>query len=412
VLPVRVREGKTRGHHAMERLAEFVIRRRRALFWGTALIVLGLTAMIPRNQLNDQFVEYFDRTIEFRRASDFASENLTGFYTIDYSLGAGEPGGISEPAFLNKVEAFAEWFRSQPGVIHVNTLTDIMKRLNKNLHGDDPAYYRIPRERELAAQYLLLYEMSLPYGLDLNNQINVDKSATRLNVTLQSLSSNQLLDMEQRASQWLKDNAPPSMQVAGSSPAVMFAHIGSRNIRSMLFGTTTALVLISLSLIVAFRSIKYGLISLIPNLVPAAMAFGIWALFVAQVGLALSVVISMTLGIVVDDTIHFLSKYLRARREKGFDAQDAIRYAFASVGTALWVTTLVLIAGFLVLATSHFELNRSMGLMTAITIALALAVDFLFLPPLLLKMKELTYAHPDTDPDAGSAAPQPARADR
>lgn len=96
----------------------------------------------------------------------------------------------------------------------------------------------------------------------------------------------------------------------------------------------------------------------------------------------------MTLGIVVDDTIHFLSKYLRARREKGLDAEAAVRYAFSTVGVALVVTTLVLAAGFMVLAQSTFELNASMGLLTAITICLAIVVDFLFLPPLLLLVEE------------------------
>jgi len=166
----------------------------------------------------------------------------------------------------------------------------------------------------------------------------------------------------------------------------MFAHIGSRNIRSMLTGTTVALVLISLILVFALRSVKIGLVSMIPNLAPAAMSFGLWGILVGEVGLGLSIVTSMTLGIVVDDTVHFLSKYLRARREQNLGSQDAVRYAFSTVGTALWVTSLVLIAGFLVLTHSPFKLNADMGLLTAITIAFALAADFLFLPPLLMKV--------------------------
>jgi predicted RND superfamily exporter protein len=166
----------------------------------------------------------------------------------------------------------------------------------------------------------------------------------------------------------------------------MFAYIGQRNIRSMLLGTSVALVLISLVLIVALRSFKIGVVSLIPNLAPAAMGFGLWGLVSGQVGLGLSVVAGMTLGIVVDDSVHFLSKYLRARRERGLDAPDAVRYAFHTVGTALLVTTLVLIAGFLVLTQSGFKVNADMGLLTAVTIALALVADFLFLPPLLMKV--------------------------
>jgi predicted RND superfamily exporter protein len=172
----------------------------------------------------------------------------------------------------------------------------------------------------------------------------------------------------------------------------MFANIGSRNIKSMLLGTTIALVMISMILIFAFRSIKIGLISLLPNLVPAALGFGLWGLFVGEVGLALSVVTGMTLGIVVDDTVHFLSKYLRARREGGLSSADAVIYAFSTVGRALIITSFVLIAGFLVLALSSFELNSGMGLLTAIVIAFALLADFLLLPPLLMKFEEKRHA--------------------
>ena len=229
--------------------------------------------------------------------------------------------------------------------------------------------------------------MSLPYGLDLNNQINVDKSATRVNISIETISVTELLALERRAQAWLAENAP-DLVAEGTGPSMMFSHIGLRNIKSMLFGTTVALVLISLILILALRSLKMGLVSLVPNLVPAATAFGAWGLLVGEVGLGLSIVTGMTLGIVVDDTVHFLSKYLRARRERGLAPTDAVRYAFRTVGTALWVTSIVLMAGFLILSLSAFKLNGEMGLLTSITIGLALVADFLFLPPLLMKLEE------------------------
>ena len=391
-LPSRVPAERQRSTAIMDRFADFVVARRRAILAAMGLLVVGLVACIPANELNDEFVKYFDERVRFRVDTDFTTENLTGLYNIAYSLEAGGSGAISEPAYLNKLEEFAEWYRQQPEVMHVSSLSDTMKRLNKNLHGDDPAWYRIPQTRELAAQYLLLYEMSLPYGLDLNNQINVDKSASKLDVSIKSISSNGTIVLEQRAQQWLQKHAPATMQAHGASPSIMFSHIGVRNIRSMLIGIVLALVLISLILVFALRSLRIGLISLIPNLVPAGMAFGLWGLLVGQVGLALSVVASMTLGIVVDDTVHFLSKYLRARREEGMPSEDAVRYAFHTVGTALWTTSVVLVAGFLVLTRSPFEINSGMGLLTAITIGLALLADFLLLPTLLMTLdKKETY---------------------
>lgn len=385
LLPVRARATEKSPSRMMDNLAEFVIQNRSWLLWTVGALIILLTVMIPKNEINDTFVEYFDETIEFRTATDKITDNLTGMYFIDYSLDSGEVGGISEPEFLQKIEDFANWYREQPEVKHVSVITDVFKRLNKNMHDDEESWYRLPAERELAAQYLLLYEMSLPYGLDLNNQINIDKSSTKMTVTLETLTTQKTLAIEDRAVAWLEENAP-ALVTQGASPTIMFSHIGMRNIQSMLTGTFIALILISVILIFALRSFKMGLLSLIPNLAPAGMAFGIWALAIGQVGLALSVVAAMSLGIVVDDTVHFLSKYLRARREQNLNAEDAVRYAFSSVGIALWITSMVLVGGFLVLSTSAFELNASMGLLTAITIAIALFVDFFFLPPLLIAL--------------------------
>jgi uncharacterized protein len=390
LLPVKVKESKEDDNRLMTKFAEFVIEKRTSIFWAMTGLILLLVAALPRNELNDVFVHYFDESVAFRADSDFTTDNLTGLYNIEYSLTAGETGGISEPAFLQEIEAFANWYRAQPEALHVNIYTDIAKRLNKNMHADDESFYAIPDERNLAAQYLLLYEMSLPYGLDLNNQINIDKSATRMIATLKTISSNNLIELEQRAQQWLSENTKHIAQADGSGTSIMFANIGKRNIVSMLFGTTVALILISMVLIFALRSFKIGMVSLVPNLVPAAMGFGLWGLTVGEIGLSLSVVTSMSLGIVVDDTVHFLSKYLRARREKGLNSEDAVRYAFKTVGRALLVTSIVLIAGFLILSTSSFELNSGMGLLTAVVIAFALFADFLFLPTILMKIEGKT----------------------
>ena len=394
LLPFRPKQIQDGEDPVMKRFGEFVVSKRKPLLLGMSVLSIVLIAFIPKNELNDIFVNYFDESVSFRADSDFTVDNLTGIYNIEYSLSSGESGGINDPGFLKDVAAFSEWYRAQPETIHVNTLTDIMSRLNKNMHGDDTEYYRLPDERDLSAQYLLLYEMSLPYGLDLNNQIDVDKSSIRLIPSLKTISSNEMLDLSNRAYEWLKSNTThiDLSENPGSGTGLMFANIGKRNISSMLVGTTLALIMISMILIIAFRSFKIGMISLLPNLIPAGLGFGLWGLLVGEVGLALSVVTGMTLGIVVDDTVHFLSKYLRARREKSLSSEDAVVYAFSTVGRALMITSFVLIAGFLVLSLSSFELNSGMGLLTAIVIAFAITADFLLLPPLLMKFEEKSHA--------------------
>jgi predicted RND superfamily exporter protein len=387
ILPVRARLRTAERSRAFERLAEFVIARRRALLAGMGALIVFLVVFIPRIELNDDFVKYFDKSLAFRTDTDFMTKNLSGIYTLEYSLRATGQGAVAEPAYLKGLEHFADWLNKQPVVTHVSTLSDTMRRINKSMHGDDQAWYKLPESRTLAAQYLLLYELSLPFGLDLNDQINVGKSATRVIVTIKDIKAKQFREAARRIDAWTKKNLPAHMAAEASGPSLMFARISDRNIRSMLTGTAVALVLISLLLIFAFRSPKMGLVSLIPNLVPAAMAFGCWALTVRLVDVSVSVIAAISLGIVVDDTIHFLSKYLRGRNERGLSGQDSVRHAFRTVGKALTVTTLVLVAGFAVLAFSLFQVNAKMGLMTAMAIAFALLVDFLFLPPLLMLLE-------------------------
>ncbi|EGR1274567.1 RND transporter [Vibrio parahaemolyticus] len=390
LLPIHVKmETSQDQKHVMDRLGDFVVSQRRALLPLSVVVIVVCASLIPLNKVNDESVEYFGQRNEFRQAADFMEERISGMTNISIAIKTNESQGIAAPDFLNTIGEFSSWLRDQPETDHVATLADVYKRLNKNMHGDDEAYYSLPQARELAAQYLLLYEMSLPYGLDLNNQINVDKSSIKMVLTVANLGSVELVDLENRIYQWFAEHAP-QYQVVASSPSLMFAHIGETNMASMLSTLPITLVLISALLIFALRSVRLGLISLMPNIAPAVIGFGLWALISGEINLGLSVVVTLTLGIVVDDAVHFLSKYQRARRE-GQTAEQAVRYAFHTVGRALWITTVVLVAGFSVLAMSSFRLNADMGQLSAIVIFIALVVDFLFLPTLLMLFDKKAY---------------------
>ncbi|EJG0652343.1 MMPL family transporter [Vibrio parahaemolyticus] len=390
LLPIHVKmETSQDQKHVMDRLGDFVVSQRRALLPLSVAVIVVCASLIPLNKVNDESVEYFGQRNEFRQAADFMEERISGMTNISIAIKTNESQGIAAPDFLNTIGEFSSWLRDQPETDHVATLADVYKRLNKNMHGDDEAYYSLPQARELAAQYLLLYEMSLPYGLDLNNQINVDKSSIKMVLTVANLGSVELVDLENRIYQWFAEHAP-QYQVVASSPSLMFAHIGETNMASMLSTLPITLVLISALLIFALRSVRLGLISLLPNIAPAVIGFGLWALISGEINLGLSVVVTLTLGIVVDDAVHFLSKYQRARRE-GQTAEQAVRYAFHTVGRALWITTVVLVAGFSVLAMSSFRLNADMGQLSAIVIFIALVVDFLFLPTLLMLFDKKAY---------------------
>jgi len=391
ILPSRSKAKASSGKSAMGRLADVVVAKQKPLLYGCTAVVLLALGGITQIKLDDDFFRYFDQRYDFRVHADFTMDNLTGLHMIEYSLPSGEEQGILQPDYLKRLDEFAEWYRQSEKVVHVSAITDTIKRLNRTLHANDESYYSIPDTSDEAAQYLMLYELSVPYGLDLNSQMDVGKSASRMTITLVDVKASEVLDLARVGEAWLKENAPGIWEAADENPvratgmSVAVSTISAHNIQSMLGGTFLALCLISLLLLFIFRNVRIALISLVPNLTPAAIAFGIWGYLFGEVNLAISVVIAMTLGIVVDDTVHLLSKYLRARREHGEDREGAVRYALHTVGMPLWVTTVALVVGFGVLATSGFAVNGDMGLLSAITIAVALIADFLLLPPILMQ---------------------------
>ena len=402
LLPITRRTTAPVAGKAMENLAEWVIRNRRVILPTSIMAVVLMATGISQLKLEDDFLRYFDDRYEMRRDTDFIEERLTGVSNLDFPLPAGEASGINEPAFLAEVDAFAKWLRGQPEVGFVRSLTDTLARLNMNMHGDDPAFMKLPETYEEAAQYLFLYELSIGYGMDLTDQIDIDRSMLRLSVFMPNTTTAEMRDLTLRAGDWLKANAPiiqaawvkenPEVSVVTPTGVVhVFNLISYRDVRSMMSGTLIAIVLISGLIMLTLRSLRIGVISLLPNLIPAAMAFGLWGYGVGAVTLAIAVVIAATLGIVVDDTVHFLSKYQKARRE-GQSPEDAVRYTFKTVGMALLVTTMSLVAGLSILAQSGFAVNGDMAKLTAITIALALAADFLLLPSLLIWLDKRSSA--------------------
>lgn len=410
LLPMRASTAVDRQSRSMEWLANMVIAKRRPLMLAMLAVTFIGAALLPRLTFNDRFVEYFDERVDFRQASDWAADNLTGIYIINYSLPSPDVGGVSDPDYLQDLDAFTQWLRAQPEVVHVASFSDVVKRINRSFNGDRDAFYAVPENRELAAQYVLLYEMSLPYGLDLNDQLNVDKSASRMVVTLDDLSTAEMKALRARALDWLAANTPERMHVEASGQAVMFSYIGERNFSAMTVGTLVAFILISGCLMLALRSLRLGLISLVPNIAPPAVAMGFFSLYTHEVGFWTAFVGATAIGLIVDATVHMLSKYRHARFDLNYSSIESVRYSFRMVGTALWVCSFVLIAGFMVLTLSPFLINAMLGRVVALTILTALVLDFLLLPALLMWIDGRGDPHAPMRRDENADAPlaQPA----
>lgn len=390
IMPTKRIEKRKLYRQQIDQFADWVIHHRKKLLYSIGFCVAVFTVFIGNNLLTERWHQYFDDTFMQRQAIEALDKNLSGVHAFRYSIDTKKENGINNPEYLHALDKFAQWYRQQEGVALVTNIADTIKRLNKNMHNDDPGMYKLPEQPDLTAQYLLLYEMSLPYGLGLDNTINHSKSASQLVVILHESHSEALLRIDRKAREWATTNTPNLIINEATGLDMIFANINQRNIRNLLQGTSIALVIISLVLVGILRSFKLGMISMLPNLAPAALAYGTWGLIDGEIDLSASVVITMTLGIVVDDTVHFLTKYLRARREKQLDAREGIRYAFHTVGVALTITTIILVSGFLVLTLSHFSPTSTTGMLLAITLSFALIVDFLLLPPLLMSIEKST----------------------
>jgi uncharacterized protein len=405
-LPIRARAATAAtSSDVFRRMTDLVIRRR-----GTVLLVCtGLTAaaglFASRLETNDQFVEYFDQSVPFRRDVDFTMKHLSGIYRLEFQVPSGEPTGINEPAYLARLSDFAAWLRAQPEVDHVYSLTDIVKRVNQVVHEDDAAHYRTPDTREAAAEALLLYEMSLPSGLDLTDRINVDKSATRVTVTVKDMSTKRLTAFAQRAEGWLRSNAPRAMWTEATGPVVIFSQLSDRNAKSMVQGDFVSLALISLCMVIVLRSLRLGVLSVVPNVVPIVIGYGLWRLTVGQMNIVASVAGSISLGIIVDDTIHFLTKYQAMRRKHGASEEAAMRATLAHVGPAMLSTSVILVLGFGVLTLSSFQMTSYLGWLSVIIVGVAPLADMVLAPALVLvfgagTVKTERAKEPESDPRA------------
>lgn len=385
---------RNRSERAMIGLGHFVNRHYVGLFVLCGLIVVASSFWIQRIVLDDDFARYFDSRFQYRQDSDFAENHLTGLNIVEFDIGAGHDNGVYDPAYQRKLAEFLEWLRGRPHVVSVIGVPDITTRIEAAMNAGTGGQGGIPTDPDRIAQYFLLYELSLPYGSSLNDQINVSRSSSRVTAILAHVKSSEIRALSHDAEAWLAANAPPAMKAKGISINVLFSNVSWINIRSMIGTTIASMLVIAVIVGLALRSVGYGLLSIVMNVLPSVVGFGVWGLLVGQIGLAASVITAMTIGLIVDDTIYFLIMYQAARR-RGLTSEQAINEVFELVGTAMLVITLSLAVGFGVLIASGFEVNRSLGAMTTVVILANLFIDWLMLPPLLrmIDRKPVAISH-------------------
>lgn len=370
------------------RLSYWVYQNKSKLLAINITLVIGLVFFSGQNRINDVWIEYFKEGHDIREAYEFMGAELTGLHRFYFSMPAGDIGGISNPEYLQELNKFRHWLLQQEEVETVNTFSDMIKKINRQMHSGEDEFYDLPNNAPLISQYLLLYELSLPAGKGIENTMTMDRDESFFSVVVKQSSSKTIAEVVQRTENWMSENLPSYMQAEATGLDIMFARVAIDNSRAMLIGTFQALIVISLLLILGLRSLKLGIISFIPNLVPILVAFGVWGLIDANVGLSTSIVACLTMGIIVDDTVHLITKYQRLRTE-GCKVQQALEISFSQVGLAIIITSVVLILNFGIFVFSSFYPSSSLGVLTSITILAALLVDlFLFVPVLLMLEKK------------------------
>ena len=365
-------------------VANVLYRRRREI----VIFILVLACFLSFGLVKNEYNEYFPTTVSqdqmWRQANDFGEVHFGGAYNFSFSVESGTPGSVADPQFLESVEQLTLWLRSLPEVAYAKSITDTLKTLNRDLHAGDEQYYRLPESREQASQYLLLYETSLPYGLELTDRVNLDKSATKVFAAFISMSSGDIILLEERLNEWL-DEYMADYEVTWSGVQLMSSHLLAADGRGLTRGAFFGLLVISFFLVVLLGSLRVGLLSIFPNILPAVFGFGVWGYLVGEIGMGVSVAAGITLGIIVDDTVHFLTKYLNGREHYGMNPTQASAYALQQVGPAIVFTTIVLVAGFLLISVvTNLGFNADMGLMTAVVLVLAMLFTLLGLPALLM----------------------------
>ena len=365
------------------KLGRFSIKNYKRLLVIVPVISCFLMAFIPLNKTNDNPLEFYSEKYTTSAAdSKWISQRIGGTFPVSYELNS--QGIVSDPEFLREVDKFSEWLASNKEVLHVSSLSKIMKNLNKTLHGKQEEWNIIPTEPDLSAQYLFFYEMSLPYGLDLTNSISQNKESIKLVASLKELGSLEYREFAKRVENYASQNMPEDMVSIGTGTRPIFAFMSNMLITQLTYALGIGIVLITATIILFFRSLRYGMLTSVTNLLPIGVAFGIWAIVSGEISMLVGIGMGTTLGIIVDFTVHFLSKYLHARRQKNLSAEEAVEYAFETVGFALIITSFSLILGFLVLLQAFFIPIHGFVLFSSIAFLSALIIDLLLFPALLI----------------------------
>jgi predicted RND superfamily exporter protein len=324
--------------------------------------------------------------LPLRQSYDFVDERMGGTMSVEIMLDTGTPNGIKELDFLRKAERLQEYLDANADVTKTVSVLDILKKINEAMHGGEPARYRLPENNDTVAQYLLLYEMS--NGRELDKMISFDNRIARLTAKTRSLDTRQVRLLSEGITAFSKDVFGPGVRVEISGNLDWTRSMNDLLMDGQRQSFIAALISVSLLMCLALRSLRLGILSMIPNIFPVLMTLGFMGFAGIYMDMPLMSFSAIIIGAVVDDTIHFLFHY-REAFEKTHCYEQALRETFTTTGRPLLFTTMTLFCGFFVLLFSNVMGVMKFGGLACFAFTLALAADFFIMPSILLLFRPL-----------------------
>ena len=361
-----------------------VERRSPQLFWSSVFIILATFALLPLNTVDFNRFSFVDKDSDFHHVMTALSEKIGNDQSLVYAVDAGEYYGITEPGFLEQVDEFTQWLEAQPEASFVSSFTDYLKVRNEAEHDNDEAYYVLPTDHLQIIDYLVGYQLIQEIEPNLEPLFNTEYSSIRMVVGTSNLSNKELLSFSNRIDAWVKANVKPEYQVLHGDNSILFARLDRSISVELMEGFAFSFVLITLTMMIGLKSVRYGLLSIMPNVFPATIVFGFWGIYNGQLSPYILMLFSISIGLVVDDSVHVLSKYITARRE-GKPPEQAVEFSLDKAGPAITITTLSLAMSTIILVFSNTFYYENVALMLTPIIVVAWLLDLLFLPPMLVR---------------------------
>lgn len=368
---------------AIEGILALIRRRTRSILAVNVLLLLVAAWGISRIRVETKMLEYFRPDSPIRSSYEFIEDRLTGISSLEILVDAGREEGLQEPEVFRAMERLCDELRAEePSVSTVLSLGNFYRRLKSALEGDAPGSASLPATREEAAQLLLLYSMS---GAEASfyNFASSDYRVGRISVRLRHISSTELQKVvdrvRSRAARIFGPLEEKGIRASVTGGAVLYANMNRSLLAGQLMSFGLSLGIITFLMILMAGEVGLGLISLIPNLLPIFWTMGLMGFLGYPLDSTTAMIAPIALGMAVDSTIHFLSRF-RREYKKTQDHQKAMEQTLYLIGRAMIGTSLPLAAGFFVLTISVFRPVYAFGLLSGTVVILAMLLDLILTP--------------------------------